>query len=103
MFDLVACLLVGLAVVIQLARRYDPKWVAKDLRHLDLRVLAEIADGQRFGVAPDRLARLSKRGFTVDEPWGGCRITGKGRYAVFVLRCRATLGFATSRSDGSSA
>jgi len=92
--DLVACLLVGLAVAIQLGRRYDPNWAAKDLRHLDVRVLAEIAGGRRFGVAPDRLARLCGRGFTVAEPWGGCRITPKGRYAVFVLRCRAALGFA---------
>jgi hypothetical protein len=101
--DLVACLLVGLAVAIQLGRRYDPNWAAKDLRHLDVRVLAEIAGGRRFGVAPDRLARLSKREFIVEEPWGGCRITPKGRYAVFVVRCRAAFGFAAKPSRGSPA
>ena len=103
MLVLLACHFVTLAILVGLVRRYDVKWIAKDLQLLDLRVLGEVANGKRFGVGRDRLLRLSKRGFTVDERWGGCRITLKGQYAVFILRARAAVIHDTGPSGSSPA
>jgi hypothetical protein len=85
-----ASLLIAMAIVIRLLLRYDTKWAGENLQRPDLRSLCEIADGRRFGVGRDRLLRLSKRGFTVEDSWGGCRVTMKGRYAVLLVRARVT-------------
>lgn len=84
----VASLFIAAATAIRLLRRYDVNWIAQDLQRIDLRVLGEIADGKRFGVGRDRRHRLSKRGFAIDERFGGCRITLKGRYAAFIIRAQ---------------
>ena len=84
-----ACLFVALAIVVRLLWRHDAAWIAKDLHGGDLRAFAQVANGKHYGVGRDRLLRLSRRGFVSEDPWGGCRMTLKGRYAALLLRTRA--------------
>jgi hypothetical protein len=89
-YVVLASLFVVAAIVLRLLWRYDAQWVTRGLQLVDLRILGEIAGGKRFGVARDRLLRLTARGYATNDKWGGCRITLKGRYADLVFRSRAT-------------
>jgi hypothetical protein len=100
-YVLLACIFVVLAIVIHLLRRYNTAWIGRDLQRPDLRVLGDVAEGKRFGVARDRLDRLSRRGFAANDKWGGCRITLKGRYAAFIVRTRSIGIHDAGLSDGS--
>ena len=63
-----------------LLRRYDWTWTKKGLHRGDLQALGEIiASRKRYGVGRDRILRLTQRGFAVQDGWGGCRATLKGR------------------------
>lgn len=98
-----ACLFVVLAIILRLLWRHNTAWISKDLERLDLRVLSEVAKGRRFGVGRDRLTRLTRRGFTAKDKWGGCRVTLRGRYAAFIMRTQAASAHNTRPSDRSPA
>ena len=84
-----ACFFVFLATVILLLRRYGWTWTKKGLHRGDLQALGEIiANRKRYGVGRDRILRLTQRGFAVQDGWGGCRATLKGRYAALVSLTR---------------
>jgi hypothetical protein len=88
-YVVLACVFIMFAIAVHLLRRCNRGWMTKNLHRGDLHALADVAGGKQFGLQRDRLVRLCRRGFAIENAWGGCRATLKGHYAAFLLRVRA--------------
>jgi hypothetical protein len=80
-----ACGFVFLAIVINLAIKFDPQaWIGRGLRRGDLYSLVDVASGLRpNGLTRDQAERLVARGMV--RPRGGnFRTTMKGRTALLI-------------------
>jgi hypothetical protein len=63
------------------------RWARKELRRGDLGTLAELANGRGWGDPnPDRIERLSGRGFVAKKTNEKLAVTLKGRAALWVRR-----------------
>jgi len=93
-YILMACGLVGLAIVLNLrsrgpggARRAAMAfrlWMTRGLYRGDLSALACARRGNTFDIDPDQIGRLRERGFMRKGLFGGVRVTLKGRLALVV-------------------
>ncbi len=83
-YAIVACGLVVLAIVINVAMRFDAEaWLTKDLRRGDLYALIDVASGLRpDGLTRDQARRLAARGMVRPYGNGHFRATVKGRLAL---------------------
>ncbi len=83
-YAVVACGFVVLAIVANLAMRFDAEaWLAKDLRRGDLYALIDVASGLRpDGLTRDQARRLEARGMVRAYGKGYFRATLKGRLAL---------------------
>jgi hypothetical protein len=80
-----ACGFVLLAIIVNLAIRFDPQgWTTRDLKRGDLYALVDVASGLRpDGLTRDQAHRLMARGL-VRSRGGNFRATLKGRLALRV-------------------
>ena len=80
-----ACGFVLLAIIVNLALRFDARtWLTRDLKRGDLYSLVEVASGVRpDGLTRDQANRLMARGM-VRARGGNFRATMKGRLALLV-------------------
>ncbi len=83
-YAIVACGFVVLAIVANLAMRFDAEaWLTKDLRRGDLHALIDVASGLRpDGLTPGQARRLEARGLVRAYGKGHFRATVKGRLAL---------------------
>ena len=99
-YILIACGLVGLAIVFNLRSRGSGGaqraamafrlWLTRGLYRGDLSALASVRRGNTFDIDADQVGRLRQRGFLRKGLSGGFRVTLKGRMAL-VLRSAARL------------